>query len=384
MSQQTGRHRASSSDARADPGPVYWSEVGDGWTENEVRQRTKSRFGLALAIGLVGLVVVALISSAVSGWWEGSTPPAPDGRADDNSVDLYEPVDGLPNPDGSETSTAMAIPSAVDTPKPTAPSRTTKTPTPALPPPATVTLVNPANQSGTVGTSTSLQLSATDTRTGAVFAFHASGLPGGLWLNSSNGRISGTPSTAGTYPVQISAHDNFGSSDSVSFVWTIAPSAQVCAAGQMLGNPGFETGSAAPWTSTLGVVDNSSPYPARSGSWKARLGGQGQTSTARITQRVTISGNCASCTLSFWLRVDTSETGPFGHDKLWVRVLNAAGSSVLATLATFDNTDAGDYVIRTFNVSSYAGQTIRIEFVATQDFSWPTSFLVDDAALDVS
>ena len=59
-----------------------------------------------------------------------------------------------------------------------------------------------------------------------------------------------------------------------------------------------------------------------------------------------------------------------------------AGST---TLATFSNLNkASGYVQRTFNVSTFAGQTVTLLFTGTEDSSLQTSFVVDDTALNVS
>jgi endo-1,4-beta-xylanase len=87
----------------------------------------------------------------------------------------------------------------------------------------TVSVTNPGNQSGTVGTAESVQIHATDSG-GQQLTYHASGLPSGLSINSSTGLISGTPSSAGTSTVMVSASDSTGASGSTSFTWTIASS----------------------------------------------------------------------------------------------------------------------------------------------------------------
>ncbi|MFN2596102.1 MAG: hypothetical protein ABR563_02825, partial [Pyrinomonadaceae bacterium] len=55
---------------------------------------------------------------------------------------------------------------------------------------------------------------------------------------------------------------------------------------QLIGNPGFENGSAnpAPWTATAGVVDSSTSEPAHSGTWKAWMDGYGTTHTDTVQQ----------------------------------------------------------------------------------------------------
>src|SRR5690349_2469703 len=149
-----------------------------------------------------------------------------------------------------------------------------------------VTVTNPGTQTGTVGTATSLTLHASGGS--GTFSWSATGLPAGLSLNASSGVVSGTPSTAGTSSVTVTATSG-SQSGSATFSWTINPSGGGgCASpGQKLGNPGFETGTAAPWSASSGVIDSSSSEAAHSGSWKAGLDGYGQTHTDTQTHSVT-------------------------------------------------------------------------------------------------
>ncbi len=87
----------------------------------------------------------------------------------------------------------------------------------------TVTVTNPGNQTGTVGTAVSLQIQASDSASGQTLTYSATGLPAGLSVNSSSGLISGTPTTAGTSNVTVTAEDTTGASGSASFTWTINP-----------------------------------------------------------------------------------------------------------------------------------------------------------------
>ncbi|WP_063774718.1 alkaline phosphatase family protein [Kitasatospora azatica] len=244
-------------------------------------------------------------------------------------------------------------------------------------PTGSVTVTNPGAQTGTVGTAASLQLNATDTATGTL-SWSATGLPAGLSINASNGLISGTPTTAGTFNAAVTATDSTGPAGSASFSWTIAPAGGGgCTAAQLLGNPGFETGSAAPWTASSGVIDNSSSEAAHSGSWKAWLDGYGSSHTDTLSQKVTIPAGCRA-SLSFWLHIDTAESGSTVYDTLKL----AANSS---PLATWSNVNAATgFVQKTFDLSSFAGQTVTLTFTGTEDSSQQTSFVIDDTALNVS
>jgi len=89
------------------------------------------------------------------------------------------------------------------------------------PPPAnTVTVNNPGNQTSTVGMAASVQVSGSDSASGQTLTYSATGLPAGLSISSS-GLISGTPTTAGTSNVTVTAKDTTGASGTASFSWTV-------------------------------------------------------------------------------------------------------------------------------------------------------------------
>ncbi|MFD9124326.1 putative Ig domain-containing protein [Kitasatospora sp. NPDC059571] len=242
----------------------------------------------------------------------------------------------------------------------------------------TVTVTNPGSQSGTVGTAASLQISASDSASGQTLTYSATGLPAGLSINSATGLISGTPTTAGTSSVTVTAKDTTNATGSTSFSWTESTTGGGCTARQLLGNPGFETGTAAPWTASTGVVDNSSSEAAHSGSWKAWLNGYGSTHTDTLSQAVSIPAGCKA-TLTFWLHIDTAETTTTtAYDKLTLQ----AGTTTLATYSNL-NKNTG-YVQKTVDLSAYAGQSVTVKFTGTEDSSLQTSFVIDDTALNVS
>jgi subtilisin family serine protease len=153
---------------------------------------------------------------------------------------------------------------------------------------------------------------------------------------------------------------------------------------QLLLNPGFELGNNGNWSATAGVIDSSTGRPARTGSWKAWLDGYGTTHTDSIFQDVTIPSTAGSATLTFWVRIDTSETTTTtAFDTLKVQIRNTS-NTVLSTLATYSNLNANStYVQKSFDVTSFRGQTIRVYFLGVEDSSLQTSFVIDDTALNV-
>ncbi len=251
----------------------------------------------------------------------------------------------------------------------------------------TVTVTNPGNQNGTVGTAASLQITATDSASGQTLTYSATGLPAGLSINAGTGLISGTPTTAGTYSVTVKATDTTGASGSASFTWAIGSSGGGCTAAQLIGNPGFETGSITPWSSTSGVLASTSEgVPAHSGSWLAWLDGYGGAHTDTLSQTVTIPSSCKTATLSFWLYVNSNAASQPASDTFTAQVLNSSGT-VLATLGTYSNKNAGSgYVQHSYSVSSFIGQTITIKFTGKETLGggYNTNFFEDDNALNVN
>ncbi|MFJ2809609.1 M4 family metallopeptidase [Kitasatospora sp. NPDC087271] len=243
----------------------------------------------------------------------------------------------------------------------------------SLPNPGGITVTSPGNQSTAVGGAVNLQIKASGGT--APLSYSATGLPAGLAINASTGAITGTATTAGSSNVTVTVKDSAGKSGTASFTWTVTGGGGgTCTPAQLLGNAGFETGSAAPWTTSSGVVDNSSSQAAHGGSWKSWLNGYGSSHTDTLAQTVTIPAGCKA-TLSFWLHIDTAESGSTAYDKLAVSVNGT-------TLKTYSNADAAaGYQQRTFDLSSYAGQTVTLKFTGTEDASLQTSFVIDDTSI---
>jgi subtilase family serine protease len=246
----------------------------------------------------------------------------------------------------------------------------------------TVTVTNPGSQTGKVGTAASLQIKATDSASGQTLTYSATGLPAGLSISSSTGLISGTPTTAATNSVTVTAKDTTGATGSASFTWTISSAGSGCTAAQLLTNPGFETGSISPWTASAGVLaDTGEGVPAQAGSYLAWLDGYGAAHTDTLAQTVTIPSTCVSAVFTYWVEVNSTTTNT--ANKLVLEVLNSSGT-VLQTVPVATAANNGTkYVEYTTNLASYIGQKITVKFVGTEVSGGNTSFFEDSNGLNV-
>ena len=162
---------------------------------------------------------------------------------------------------------------------------------------------------------------------------------------------------------------------------TTTPPTDPPTGGNILGNPGFESG-ATTWTGTAGPITNNTGRPARTGSWKLWLGGNGSSGTETVNQTVTVPSTATAATLSYWIRTDTAESGSTAYDTMRVQVVDG---STATTLRSFSNVGTNaTYTQYSHNLTAYKGKTVTIRFTMTEDSSLQTSFVVDDTALNVS
>ncbi|GAA3720042.1 hydrolase [Streptomyces tremellae] len=162
---------------------------------------------------------------------------------------------------------------------------------------------------------------------------------------------------------------------------TTPPPGGDCDARQLLANPGFESGATG-WNASAKVITDSADEAARSGSYKAWLDGYGAATTDTLSQTLALPADCAA-RLSYWLHIDTAETGSTAYDTLKVQVVGAPGA-VPDTVGSWSNADAASgYQQHTADLGGYAGQSVTLRFTGTEGSKLQTSFVLDDTALTV-
>ncbi|WP_241999232.1 MULTISPECIES: M4 family metallopeptidase [Kribbella] len=150
----------------------------------------------------------------------------------------------------------------------------------------------------------------------------------------------------------------------------------------LLLNPGFESGPVN-WTGTAGPITNNTGRPARTGTWKLWLQGNGRTTTENIGQSVAIPASATSASLSFWIRIDTAETtSSTVYDTAKIQIVDGGTTTTLATYSNLNKNTT--YVQKTFNVTAYKGKTVTVKFLGQEDSSLQTSFVIDDTSLTAS
>jgi hypothetical protein len=211
---------------------------------------------------------------------------------------------------------------------------------------------------------------------------------GCAWTASSNASfitVTGGASGSGSGSVSYSVAANGGTASRTGTLTVAGQTFTVTQAGtgggtNIILNPGFESGTTS-WVLSGTAAHSTGAYP-HSGAGYLILNGTNST-TGTLYQTVTVPGGGGS--LNFWLNITTSEAaGAAVYDRLFVEVRNTSGT-LLATLATFSNQNsgtAGVYVLRgSYSLSSFAGQTVRVQFRGTNDVTLPTSFRIDDVSV---
>jgi serine protease len=170
------------------------------------------------------------------------------------------------------------------------------------------------------------------------------------------GLVCWLPATAGGSPASASTHQ-----------------ISITCSGQS--STGFENGSAAPWTASLGVVSNDPAEPPHSGNWDGWMDGYGTMHTDTLSDSISVPSGCHA-TLTFWLHIDTAETTTtIAYDTLKLKV----NQTVIATYSNLNHNTG--YMFKSVTLPT---GTTSVTFIATEDGSLQTSFVLDDITITLS
>jgi len=143
-------------------------------------------------------------------------------------------------------------------------------------------------------------------------------------------------------------------------------------------NPGFESGPGPEWKESSSggyeLIDTTKPH---TGSYSAYLCGY-NSCKEYVQQTVTVPANGS---LTYWWYMSSTDSKTYSHDSLKVQVYSTSGT-LLGTLKTRANTTTrNSWVKDTLSLSAYAGQTVNLRFNAATNSTYPTTFWIDDVAL---
>jgi subtilisin family serine protease len=176
------------------------------------------------------------------------------------------------------------------------------------PPPTPPTITTTSLPEGTVGVPYSQTLQVTAGTPPYAWSLDPGPLPGGLTLDSSTGTISGTPTSAGSYPFTAKVTDNATQTDTQALSIVVAPAPVPPPTITTTSLPGGTVGVA--YNQTLAATDGTVPY-----SWSVSVGSLPgglalDASTGAITGTPTSAG-----TFSFTARVTDAGTPPQSDDQ---------------------------------------------------------------------
>lgn len=163
----------------------------------------------------------------------------------------------------------------------------------------------------------------------------------------------------------------------------------VSTSSQLLKNPGFEEGSNGDWTedSFYSMIYEYPCYTlsglecSKEGTYLSWLGGYDFADDI-LFQDIVLPANLTSPSLRFWYGIETADSLWEPYDYLEVKIIRLRDNAS-QTLVILDNTQATDEwtLSPQFDLSAFIGESIRLRFYGTCDFSEVTNFYIDDIEL---
>ena len=239
---------------------------------------------------------------------------------------------------------------------------------------AVVTIVNPGNQTATVGTRYALDLQATSTTRFSRIGFSVTGLPTGINLLPGTNDVVGIPTSAGSSTVTVTATDVTGASATATFTLVVSASST---SGCVFPTPARsgEHRSAVATTKR----DGHGPQGGSSGSTSLSFSSLALLSSTTRSASVTLPAGCTTYTLSYdWAVVAPSAVTANATMTI------SLGTQVLATYTTADASLSLHHV--SFDVSAFSGTTTTLTVTVTEPArpALPTLFLLGTPTFSIS
>ncbi len=186
-----------------------------------------------------------------------------------------------------------------------------------------------------------------------------------------------TTYTNGQHSIYAKAYDaagNVGTSSTITVTVNNTSS-------QLIVNGGFETGNLSSWSATGVYLPFVVTGHAHTGTYSAQLGassGSEPNGNTSLYQTITIPSTVTSATLTFWYWPATTDT--ITYDWQEAQVQNTSGTMLAQIMKICSNSRA--WTQKTFDLTPYKGQTIRIYFNDHQDgYGDLTYFYLDDVSV---
>ena len=208
------------------------------------------------------------------------------------------------------------------------------------------------------------------------------------WITVTSGS---SGSGNGTVSYTISANNNSASRTGTITIagqtYTVTQTGAVGVLSNILLNSGFEGGPVSWGENTYNGYPIITSYltPTLSNNWYSWLCGYNNC-VDNLYQDITVPADAQNAYLQFNYWITTDETSiATAYDSMTVRIYSPPNATTY-TYWTLSNLNATtNYVLSPkYDLSAFKGQTIRVQFSATTDASFSTSFFVDDVALMVT